>query len=625
MSLTVANGWRGRIFAALIVSVPLSSGSANSTPTVAPETGLTLAGAGLQVMLQTSKSADSGMRAFYAARNYRPLWISNAGMTPAGTALIKTLGQANLWGLNADDYAVPNSIPTGLHGAWTATEMATMEIAMSKAALAYARDARGARISDPSKQLASYIDRTPKLPDGNEVLTRLSGPDGIATALTSFHPQHEQFRRLQKIYAKALGGDDSDDTPMRLPQRGPMLSTGMHHRDVVTLRQILNVPAERGNADLYDSDLRNAVKAFQRSRGLSADGYVGPKTRLAFNGGQRQPTNHLQTIRANMEQWRWMPKTLGERHILVNIPEFKFAYYEDDHVVHEERVIVGANDTQTPLFSHRMTTIVLRPEWYMPDSIKLDKLLSAQRRGRTLESMGYKVKRNGKSIDSWKVRWARANISAYTVYQPSGSSNALGLVKFLFPNKHAVYLHDTPSKSLFSADTRTFSHGCIRVRDPLKLAEILLDRDKGEGAVNVNRIVRRGKDNVVYTLDQELPVHIVHMTAWANDDGSVSYFNDTYGHENRIKLALNGKWKSIDRGKDHLAALDTSDLANVGRLPAGKKRPRVVRGRNFPPPMGVTRIIRAPSYRYEEYGGSNYEYRPRRSSVGDLIRQGFRY
>jgi murein L,D-transpeptidase YcbB/YkuD len=276
--------------------------------------------------------------------------------------------------------------------------------------------------------------------------------------------------------------------------------------------------------------------------------------------------------------------------------------------VFDDRVIVGTPSTQTPIFSKDMTTIVLRPEWYLPDSIKLTKLLS----GRSLESQGYVIKRNGRTISSSRINWSKAKLSAYKIYQPAGDDNALGLVKFLFPNKHSVYLHDTPSKSLFNDPVRLFSHGCMRVRNPQVLAQRIFDIDRGVGAVDVKRLVRIGPRTNQFTLDTPIPVHVGYFTVWVGDNGEPNYYNDYYGHQQRITLALAGKWDQIDVGEDHLAAVDTSKLKEI-RIGSGSNL--ASDGNGFDSPMGL--------------GGAsgNANYRASDDSVGDMIRRslGFGY
>jgi murein L,D-transpeptidase YcbB/YkuD len=267
----------------------------------------------------------------------------------------------------------------------------------------------------------------------------------------------------------------------------------------------------------------------------------------------------IAAVIANMEEWRWMPRSLGETHVLVNVPSFSIVLTEKDRPVFEDRVVVGTASTQTPIFSKDMTTIVLRPQWYLPDSIKLSALLT----GRSIESQGYVVMRNGRRVDSAHVDWAKANLKQYEIFQPSGDDNALGLVKLLFPNKHSVYLHDTPSKHLFDEPVRLFSHGCMRVRNPQVLAQRIFDIDRGAAVPDVKRLVRSGPMNNQFALLTPIPVHVGYFTVWVGADGEAQYFKDYYGHQKRITLALAGKWDQIDVGEDHLAAVDASLLKKV--------------------------------------------------------------
>jgi murein L,D-transpeptidase YcbB/YkuD len=205
-----------------------------------------------------------------------------------------------------------------------------------------------------------------------------------------------------------------------------------------------------------------------------------------------------------------------------------------------------------------MRTIVLQPRWNVPDSIKIKELLPWLRAGgNPLRRQGLVMERNGRRIDPWNVDWYRADIRNFNVYQPPGPGNALGLVKFLFPNKHAVYLHDTPSKSLFKQSVRTFSHGCMRVHNPIKLAELLLNKDKGWSAGKVDGLIENGPEENEVALSEPIPVHITYFTARAEKDGTIDTFNDVYGHEKRITLALQGRWNEIEKNDEkHISPED---------------------------------------------------------------------
>lgn len=477
---------------------------------------------------------------FYASRDYQPVWYSANGPTPSGAAILQELQQAASWGLAPDDFKL--SAPHSPEALRQGAALVAAELELSKAIIKYARQARGGRIADPASQLSEFLDRRGEAADPSDVMSSVAGSADPAKALLAYHPQHPQFQRLHDLYVR-LGGPQSTQTRPNIPSQGPMLSPGARSKEIALLRERLDVKAaSEGDAELYDQDLAAAVIAFQKANKLWPDGVVGPRTRRALQ--QEDATDRLASIVATMEKWRWMPRDLGKRHVLVNIPAYEINFMENGKPVLTERVVVGKPETPTPVFSKEMTSIVLKPIWSLPDSIKKEKL----ERSRSLESQGLVVKKGGRTVNSWNVDWDRANLSHYTVYQPSGSGNALGSVKFLFPNKFSVYLHDTPSKSLFQNEERAYSHGCIRLRNPLSVAQLLLDWDRGEGAVDVKRLVSRGPDNNDLQLKTPLPMHIGYFTVWVDDDGEAKYFQDIYAHLNRVTLALKGKWNAIDHG-----------------------------------------------------------------------------
>ena len=260
---------------------------------------------------------------------------------------------------------------------------------------------------------------------------------------------------------------------------------------------------------------------------------------------------------ANMEEWRWMPEDLGKYYVMVNIPEFKVRVISNDEVIHEERIVSGRPDAQSPIFSELMRTVVIQPRWNVPDSIKIKEILPGLRAGGDpLRRQGLTLEYNGRKIDPYNVDWYKTDIRNFNVYQPPGGGNALGVVKFLFPNKHSVYLHDTPSKSLFNESVRAFSHGCMRVRNPVKLAELVLNKDKGWDKTTVDDLVAKGPEENEVSLDQPIPVHVVYFTAWVADDGEVQTFDDVYGHEKRITLALAGRWNQIVKADEKKVSPD---------------------------------------------------------------------
>ena len=586
----------------------------------------------IQAALETAKPGLGGKgyvgeaddlnaaKTFYAERNYSPLWVSGTALNARGLLAIAEIGRADDWGLKASDFAV-----LGVKDGVAAGSMSPVEaeIAIARAALKYARFARGGRIPDPGSELSGFIDRKPQIIAPQNALEQLAAATATDEALRGFHPKHVQFERLRKAYLAARA-NEGRSTSLLLPA-GPMLRPGQSHPNVAFLRKRLNVPAPAATGDIatpelvYDPALVAAVKDFQaKSGGLRPDGFVGEKTRLALNG---EGKSKIPSLLANMEQWRWMPASLGNTHVQVNIPEYEMRLVKDGRVVHSERVVTGKLETATPAFSADMQSIVFQPKWGVPDSIKINELLPRLQDGRGLRS-GLKMSLNGREIDPWNVDWSRADITRYHVFQPSGDDNALGVVKFLFPNKHAVYLHDTPSKGLFNASSRAFSHGCVRVRNPVRLAELVLAADKNWTGGVVRDLVEDGPEDNAIMLDSKIPVHITYFTASADEEGQVSYFPDVYGHERRISLAIDGRADQI--AKLNPAPLDTSRATTsaIGETPKQRRR-RVAEASAeaqaaFAPPSALGFAPSPPPTKYSNSSGGSHN-RFRGNTTNDVI------
>jgi murein L,D-transpeptidase YcbB/YkuD len=226
-------------------------------------------------------------------------------------------------------------------------------------------------------------------------------------------------------------------------------------------------------------------------------------------------------------------------------------------VIHEERIITGKVDTQTPIFSDLMEHIVFHPFWGVPDSIKVKEVWpSLAGGGSMVERNGLRVQYNGRDVDPRSINWSSNDIRKFHVYQPPGPNNVLGVVKFMFPNKHQVYMHDTPTKNLFNSTQRTFSHGCMRVRNPMRLAEVILQEDKGWDAARVNGLVKGGPQNNHIYLDRKIPVHVTYFTAVVGDDGKLRMLPDVYGHEPKIQMGIDGKAHLIVKKKPSLTPPD---------------------------------------------------------------------
>ncbi len=494
----------------------------------------------------------AALATFYAKRTYAPLWVTATGLTAKADAAIAEIKKADDWGLKASDFTLPQPVA----GNADAAALAETEVTLSAAVLKYARYARGGRIPDPSTELSSYLDRKPQLLDPQDVMGKIATSDTPDAVLRGFNPQQPQFEKLrQKLLALRKSGPAQE--AVRMPD-GPLLKPGTSHPDVAILRKRLKVGPPAATQEgkpvdetFYDEKLQEAVKAFQTEKGLAADGLVGRGTRAALNDFEVLTPEKLL---ANMEEWRWMPEDMGDFYVWVNIPEFKVRVVKNGKVIHSERVIVGKVDKETPVFSENMKMIVFRPRWNVPNSIKVRELWPSLARGSGyFERQGLRLSHNGRPVDPESVDWSSTDIRRFDIYQPAGAGNALGNIKFAFPNKHDVYMHDTPTKGLFNEAIRTFSHGCMRVRNPQRMAEILLAEDKGWDAAKIADLIAHGPENNEVQIDRKIPVHITYFTAWVDDKGETQMARDVYGHEKRITLALEGKWDQIVVGPNHLA------------------------------------------------------------------------
>lgn len=492
------------------------------------------------------KGDIAALDAFYTARQDAPLWVTKTGWTSKADSVRAELGRAADWGLNAGDFEIPNIAPAT--GGASLPALADADVRLSMSVLKYARHARGGRIMEPAKQLSSYLDRLPQYRDPRTVLDELAANENAANVLVNLNPRHVQFERLRQKYLDMVKGTAAAKDIVILP-KGPKLVPGDKHPHVTLLRQRLGLTPEPGSDEtLYEPALVDAVKKVQTEKGMKPDGIVGSSTRASLNDIDR-PTP--EKLLANMEAWRWMPEDLGNLYVWVNIPEFMVRVVKDGAIIHEERIVSGEISKQTPVFSDEIETIYFHPRWNVPESIKVLELYPRGAAG--MQRQGLKVNLNGRIVDPGAISWGSVDIRHYEIFQPPGPTNVLGVVKFTFPNKHGVYMHDTTSKHLFNEASRPFSHGCMRVRDPLKLAEVLLREDQGWDRARVDAIAGAEPVETPIPVRTKIPVHVTYLTERVDEAGQQHSFKDVYGHESRIKLALAGKWNQIVVGPDHLA------------------------------------------------------------------------
>jgi murein L,D-transpeptidase YcbB/YkuD len=464
--------------------------------------------------LRVSAKDRAALSAYYAQAERPLLWAQDGAWTPAAHAAMERLKAADEDGLDPADYVLRDS---GLRKEAPLAQWARADVKLSLSVIRYARDARGARIDLP--RLSQLV--TPKLaiPDVSEVLSKVAWAKNADVALAAYNPPHAGYRALKERLAQLRENHPSQPS-VRLP-KGPTLRVGMKDPRVPLIRARFNLADDNDNQTVYDRRVASAVAAFQKEKGLPDTGVLNTQTVAALSGPS--PAQRESEIIANMERWRWLPADLGNRHIAVNVPEYRLRLTEGRNVVHETRVIVGKEKSQTPIFSENMKYLVVNPSWTIPPSIMKKEILPGLAADPYYAARkGYKVIRRGNQI---------------TVQQPPGARNALGYVKFMFPNQHAVYLHDTPNRNLFSASKRAFSHGCVRVDKPFELAEEIMGRDGKWTERKLKSLVGKGERYV--HLADPLPVHLTYFTLSVDEKGEMKRFEDIYGLDRKVRAALN--------------------------------------------------------------------------------------
>jgi murein L,D-transpeptidase YcbB/YkuD len=485
------------------------------------------------------------------------LWVDEKGLSARAKSVMEEIGKAGDYGLRSADYDLPHPDGFDPNQPTPTNWLADAEIKVSFAVLRYTRDARGGRL-DPLR-LSKNLDPTLALPDPRQVIESIAAHSDPAGHLRSYQPDQPQFEALRQKLVELRGKTTDDPGPVVKIPNGPILKLGVEHEQVALLRKRLNVRSEAGdgvpvNEMMFDETVLEAVKQFQAALGAAVDGMVGPSTRRLLNQQHQQAIGRarIKLILLNMERWRWLPNEFGSLYVMVNVPEFVLWVMDKGELAFTTRVVVGTPNTQTPIFSNKMQEIVFNPYWSVPNSIKIEELLPYMRGGgdsffggrrwntSVLRRNNLRVNIGGREVDPSRIDWDRIDIRSLNIYQPPGPDNLLGNLKFVFPNKHDVYMHDTTQKLLFAKPVRAQSHGCIRVQNPDQLALRLLEQDQGWTAAGVASAIRNGYDQHV-ALKQKIPVHITYFTLWVNEDGSISTFNDVYGHDARMAAALFGE------------------------------------------------------------------------------------
>jgi murein L,D-transpeptidase YcbB/YkuD len=387
---------------------------------------------------------------------------------------------------------------------------------------------------DPSEVDAHWFGRQRQV-DLVDLLGRALDSGDVAEALRSVLPRHAQYAALKKALGRyrdiaARGGWPAVPAPAHLKKgsRGP---------EAAALRARLAAEGDLTPAggDVFDGTVEEALKRFEKRYGLNEDGALGPEDLSAMNVSAE---DRARQIELNLERWRWLPEELGDRYILVNIPTFQLEAIERGKVTLAMRVVAGkADETPTPIFSDDMTEVVFSPYWNVPTSILRKETIPAVLRDPGyLERNDLEVVQSGHVVPASNVDWSDPDLRVQIRQRP-GAKNSLGLVKFLFPNKFDVYLHDTPAGSLFARLERDFSHGCVRVERPVELAQWVLRDQPQWTAEKIDAAMHAGREQHV-ALKGRIPVYIVYATAWVDEGGRLSFRDDLYGHDTRQRVLL---------------------------------------------------------------------------------------
>ena len=470
------------------------------------------------------------VRAFYTQREHAPAWVDNRRPTVRAAEAIAMLNTARQHGYNADDYGANELLAMSQDVEKIDKESperlqhnAEFDVKLTAALLAFGRDVAIGRARDPrwksQRKAPEFVAALAKAADGD-------AKDWV----DAVRPPHKEYEALTKAL-DALHGQKEKGGWVTVPA---ISKPGASGPAVTALRQRLaasgHLKGDRAASDTYDADVEAAVKSFQELHGIKATGIVDQPTLAAMN----VPLDtRMRQVALNLQRWRWMPDDLGARHFMVNVPQFHLIAREQGKPVMDIRVIVGKVGNNTPLFSDEMESVVFSPYWNIPDSIAQGETLPAIARDPNyLARQNIEIVRtSGEKVSAGDVDWNDPEaLKGFAFRQRPGSGNALGHVKFLFPNPHNVYLHDTPTDNLFGKPTRAFSHGCIRVEEPEQLAKYVLRGYPEWDEASIGAAMHSGVEKHV-KLKEKIPVHIVYFTSWVDENGGLHFQPDIYGYD----------------------------------------------------------------------------------------------
>lgn len=479
--------------------------------------------------------------AYYSA-NPDFIWVNGTALNSRAQDAVRVLGEAASYGLTPADYTVdvPAATSASTDDSAKLRELVRFEMALSARVLRYAHDAQNGRV-EPNR-MTGYYDFPAKPIDMVGVLKTLAHTQEVRTYLESRHPQNAEYQAL-RVELEALQASAENEivvdpklllkpgqTSPELPKLLSLIARNLDDDMGGTYGELLSRLA---TSEVYVPELVPLIKAVQVKEGMKGDGVIGPRTVALLAGTSK--ADKLLKVEVALEELRWLPSDLGSPRVFINQPAFTASYIDDGEEKLKTRVVVGRVTNQTAFFYDQIKQVDFHPYWGVPQSIIVNEMLPRLRNDPGyLDRAGYEVTDSrGKRIPSSAVNWGAygANIP-YSVRQQPSEANALGELKILFPNKHAIYMHDTPQKSFFKQDMRALSHGCVRLQDPRGMAAAVL----GTSVDYVAEKLKHGHSTEDVT--RKIPVYVAYFTAWPDMSGKVEYFSDVYDRDSRLKQAL---------------------------------------------------------------------------------------
>ncbi len=521
----------------------------------------------------------------YQGNAYSALWVDKDGLLDQALLFLEILRNSDTHGLVPQTYYVGEidalldkmGAKANKANYTNINELAELDLLLTNAFLLYSHELLNGRVRKEEINFDITIPER-KVDSGNILLSAIEN-NNIEEVLAGFEPKHPVYKRLMDVLERYR--EIASNGGWGTVQHGPKMKMGSRGPRVLALRERLivtgDIVADTDNtSNIFDSTVDQGVRNFQKRNGLHVDGVVGKSTVESLN----VPVNDkIRQIEINLERWRLLPQQLGNKYVLVNVANYHLYAMENNTKNLDMRIVVGKPEWNTPIFNEEMEYLVFNPYWNIPPSIFRDDILP-----RIKSDPNYLSKRNITIVGAPKIRpkpvelektedmasegdgqmmhgpmpleekksppppqidWSKVVSGKYRARQNPGPGNALGRIKFIFPNKHSVYLHDTPNRGYFNRSKRNFSHGCIRVEKPYELAEFVLAPDPSWTADSVRSAVRRGNTRTVH-LPTPMPVYILYFTVWVDDQGNPGFHQDVYGLDRELDTALSNKSRWLD-------------------------------------------------------------------------------